>query len=111
MGFITGILSGFGIGGGTLLMLYMVMFAGISQRSAQGINLLYFLPAAGTALIGHVKNRLVDKRAFFISAGVGVAATLFSAWAVGFMDASILRKVFGVFLIFIAISELFRKRD
>ena len=48
----TGILSGFGVGGGTLLLIYMTTFAGVPQNLAQGVNLLYFLPAAATALPG-----------------------------------------------------------
>lgn len=44
-GTITGILSAFGIGGGSLLLIYLTSFAAIDQHQAQGINLLYFLPA------------------------------------------------------------------
>ena len=40
----TGVLSGFGVGGGTLLLIYMTAFAGVEQHLAQGINLLYFPP-------------------------------------------------------------------
>jgi uncharacterized membrane protein YfcA len=49
-GLATGILSAFGIGGGTLLLLWMTLFAGVEQHTAQGINLLYFLPTAAIAL-------------------------------------------------------------
>ena len=49
-GAVTGVLSGFGIGGGTLLLIYMTAFAGVPQNLAQGVNLLYFLPTAATAL-------------------------------------------------------------
>ena len=42
------ILSAWGVGGGTLLLLVMTLFLDIDQRTAQGINLLFFLPAAGT---------------------------------------------------------------
>ena len=39
-GAITGVLSGFGVGGGTLLLIYLTAFAGMEQTMAQGINLL-----------------------------------------------------------------------
>ena len=45
-GFGTGILSAWGVGGGTLLLLLMTLFLGVDQTQAQGINLLYFLPTA-----------------------------------------------------------------
>ena len=43
-GAVTGVLSGFGVGGGSLLLIYMTSFAGAPQALAQGVNLLYFLP-------------------------------------------------------------------
>ena len=55
-GLATGILSGFGIGGGSLLLLYLTLAAGMSQYQAGGINLLYFIACAPTALWSHVKN-------------------------------------------------------
>ena len=60
-GAVTGVLSGFGVGGGTLLLIYMTAFAGVPQNLAQGVNLLYFLPTAATALPAHVKNGYIEK--------------------------------------------------
>ena len=48
-GAVTGVLSGFGVGGGSLLLIYMTSFAGVPQTLAQGVNLLYFLPTAWAA--------------------------------------------------------------
>ena len=55
-GLLTGILSSWGVGGGTLLLLCMTLFFGVEQRTAQAINLLYFLPTAGISLFAHRKN-------------------------------------------------------
>ena len=63
VGLLTGILSGFGVGGGSLLMLYLTMFAGVQQYAAGGINLLYFIACAPAALWSHVKNGLVERPA------------------------------------------------
>ena len=57
----TGVLSGLGVGGGSLLLIYLTNFTGAAQNLAQGINLLYFLPAAATALPAHVKNGYVER--------------------------------------------------
>ena len=57
VGAVTGVLSGFGVGGGTLLLVYMTAFAGLPQPLAQGINLVYFLPAGAMALPAHWKNK------------------------------------------------------
>ncbi len=108
-GTITGILSGFGVGGGTLLLIYLTAFAGMEQTMAQGINLLYFLPAAGTALPSHIKNGYIQKQAAIPAICAGLICTAFAAWIATSIDVEILRKCFGVFLLYVGISELARK--
>ena len=108
MGAVTGILTGFGIGGSTLLIIAMTNFAGIQQLTAQGINLLYFLPTAGASLIGHIRNKLVDYKVLLWTAIPGVLATIASSVFLGTLDATWVRRIFGIFLLFIGVSELFR---
>lgn len=55
-GLVCGVLSGFGIGGGSLLMVWMTAVLSMEQKAAQGVNLLYFLPCAACALIFHIKT-------------------------------------------------------
>lgn len=108
-GAITGILSGFGVGGGTLLLVYMTAFAGVDQHLAQGINLLYFLPAALLALPAHLKNGYIEKSVLFPAISAGLVCAALTAWIATGMDVSLLRKLFGGFLILIGVSELFGK--
>lgn len=105
----TGILSGFGIGGGSLLLIYMTSFAGVPQNLAQGINLLYFLPTAGAALPAHFKNGYVEKAALTPAILAGLAGTALAAWAATSMDTDLLRRCFGAFLLVIGLRELFRR--
>ena len=49
----TGILSAWGVGGGTLLLLIMTLFLGVDPATARSVNLLYFLPTAAMGLITH----------------------------------------------------------
>ena len=74
-GLVCGVLSGLGIGGGTLLMVWMTAICGLEQRTAQGINLLYFLPTAVCALIFHIKNRLIRWDIVLPAALAGAAAS------------------------------------
>ncbi|MEG2377716.1 MAG: sulfite exporter TauE/SafE family protein [Clostridia bacterium] len=109
IGFGAGILTAFGIGGGTLLILCITTFASVPQLTAQGINLLYFLPTSAAALIGHAKNKFVDGRAFLFTIGGGLAAAVPAAILAGSIDVSLTRRVFGAFLLIVGLSELFRK--
>ena len=109
-GLVTGLFfMGLGIGGGSLLLIYMTSFAGVEQNLAQGINLLYFLPTAATALPAHVKNGYIEKAALLPAILAGLAGTALAAWAATAMEVGMLRKCFGVFLLVIGVRELFRK--
>lgn len=105
----TGILSGFGIGGGTLLLIYMTTFAGVPQNLAQGVNLLYFLPAAATTLPAHIKNGYIDGKTVWPAALAGLAGTALAAWLATGLDVELLRRCFGGFLLVVGLRELFAK--
>ena len=108
-GFLCGVLSGMGIGGGTLLMVWLTAVAGMSSVEAQGINLLYFLPAAAAALPAHRKNGLLEKKVILPAILSGLCAAACTALLVNLLDTRLLRKLFGVFLLNIGLRELFRK--
>lgn len=109
-GAVTGVLSGFGIGGGTLLLLYMTAFAGVEQHLAQGINLLYFLPTAATALPSHIKNGFIDKKTALPAILAGLAGTALAAWGATALDVVLLRRCFGGYLLLIGLRELFARK-
>lgn len=106
-GLVCGVLSGLGIGGGTLLMVWMTAICGLEQRTAKGINLLYFLPTAVCALIFHIKNRLIRWDVVLPAALAGAAAAALTAWLGLRLDTGILRKIFGGFLLLVGLKELF----
>ena len=110
-GVLTGILSGFGVGGGTLLLIYLTAWVGMDQHLAQGINLLYFLPAAATALPSHFKNDYVDRSAAVPAILAGLVATAGGAWLATALDVELLRRLFGGYLLIIGLKELFRKKQ
>ena len=104
----TGILSAFGIGGGSLLLIYLTSFAALDQHQAQGINLLYFLPAA---LLAHHKNGLLEKKAILPAIFAGLAAAGLAAWISTGLDTHLLRKLFGLFLLYVGITQLVQRDD
>ena len=106
VGAATGVLSGFGVGGGTLLLVYLTAVAGADQHLAQGINLLYFLPAGLLALPAHIKNGYVEKKALLPCITAGLLCAALGAWAATGLEAGLLRKLFGGFLILIGLREL-----
>ena len=59
IGFFSGIISGMGIGGGTILIPALILILELDQHQAQGVNLIYFIPTAVVALITQTKNKNV----------------------------------------------------
>ena len=109
-GFGTGILSSWGVGGGTLLLLIMTLFLGVDQQIAQGINLLYFLPTAALGLVSHGKNRLLDKDVFRSAAPWGTVSAAGCAFLATAVDTEVLRRPFGIFLLLAAVVTLWQTR-
>ena len=56
LGLACGTVSAWGVGGGTLLLLVMTLLLGVDARTAQCVNLLFFLPTAASALYLHGKG-------------------------------------------------------
>ena len=110
-GFGTGILSAWGVGGGTLLLLIMTLFLGVEQTAAQGINLLYFLPTAGAGLLFHRKNGLLDKEAIRQAVPAGLVTAAAAVWLATAVDVAVLRKPFGMFLLFTGAMTLFQTKQ
>lgn len=109
VGAATGVLSGFGIGGGTLLILWLTLVSDMNQLQAGGINLLYFVSCALPALWSHLKNGLIEKRAVLWCVLSGVPICILAALAAAKTDVTLLRRIFGGFLLVIGFRELFSK--
>lgn len=104
--FLTGIFAAMGVGGGMILIIYLTFFAGFPQLSAQGINLIYFIPIALLSVIIHTKNKLIEWKKIVPSLIAGTAFAVLGAFAADNLGSEILGKIFGGFIIIIGIKEL-----
>ena len=107
IGFLAAVMASMGLGGGSILLLYLTLFTETSQYSAQGINLLFFIPIAVVALILHSQKKLVRwqtvARAVFWGL-LGVLTGFFIGRQIG---EEFLRTLFYIFLLIIGIKDLF----
>jgi len=110
IGAFSGIVSGMGIGGGTILIPALSIFLNINQHNAQGVNLLYFIPTAVVALFVHFKNKSLDFKTALPIILSGVAGAAGGAIVAGVMSADILRKFFAIFLFAMGLYEIFKKK-
>ncbi len=107
--FLTGIFASMGFGGGMILIIYLTIFAGVDQLTAQGINLVFFIPIAFLSVIMHSKNKLIEWKKIvpaIICGTIGVFIGSFIATKTG---PEFLSKIFAIFIIIIGFRELFFK--
>ena len=60
IGFVSGIIGGLGMGGGTVLILLLSIFSNIEQHIAQGSNVIFFVPMSIAAIIVFIKNKKIN---------------------------------------------------
>ncbi len=109
IGLASGVISGMGMGGGTILIPALIFFANTPQHLAQSVNLSVFFPTSIVALWIHTKNKHVRyKLALKIIIAGAVGAFIGSKIAVS-MSTHTLRRLFGFFILAMGVYELFRK--
>lgn len=106
-GVISGIVSGMGMGGGTILILILSLFLGLNQHIAQATNLVFFVPTSITSIIVNIKNKTINWKIGIPVAIFGVIGAVIGAKISINLDVKTLKKFFGIFLLFIAIYQLY----
>jgi len=107
IGLIAGVVTGLGMGGGTVLILILTLWGGLEQIVAQATNLVYFIPTALVATAIHVKRKNVRKEIVIPISIFGAIGAAIGAYIATHIDVSLLRKLFGYFLLLITINELY----
>ena len=102
-----GFLAGMGVGGGSLLLLWMTQVAMIPQEQAKLLNLLFFLPAAAVSTLFRKKQKITrpDVTRPGIIAGC-IAAAITSIFA-RYLDLDLMKKLLGGLLILTGLKEIF----
>ncbi len=108
-GLISGILSGMGIGGGTILIPALTLFLSVSQHQAQGVNLLYFIPTAVVSLWIHIKNKSVNFKVAWPVILFGLGGAIGGSFLVGMIRGKLLKRLFGIFLLIMGVYEFMKK--
>ena len=106
IGAIAGTVSGMGMGGGTILILILTLFLNIDQHVAQATNLIFFVPTAISATVMNYKHKIIDIRTAIFIGGYGVVGALIGSNIANSLNSNILKKIFGIFLMIIAINEI-----
>lgn len=101
---VLGILSGLGIGGGSLLILWLTGVLGWVPEIARGVNLLFFLPGALLATL--LRRKEIPWKQVWPAILSGCAAAAVVTFLRPLLPEALLRRAFGVLLLFTGLREL-----
>lgn len=108
IGMISGIFSGSGMGGGTILILCLSVFIGLEQHSAQAINLIYFVPTSISAIVVNIKQKIIKWNIVIPVCSFGVIGAIIGAIVSSKTGVGELKKLFGIFLLIVAAFEIYK---
>lgn len=111
LGVVAGIFSGiFGIGGGIILIPALVFLFGLTQHQAQGTTLAIMIPPIGllAALRYYYSGNVKLNMAAFICIGFFFGGLIGANWVQN-LSEPLLKRLFGIFLLFISLRMIFIK--
>lgn len=107
IGSLLGFLSGLGVGGGSLLMLWLTLVLGMEHSIARSINLLFFIPSAVIASLFRWRQGTLEIKKVLPAIIAGCACAACFSLISKQLDISLLKKLFGVLLLLTGVRELF----
>lgn len=107
-GIIAGIVTGMGMGGGTVLILLLSTFAGLDQHIAQATNLIYFVPTSLSTIIINMKQKNLDVKLAVKISIFGIIGAIIGAIIADKIPSANLRKYFAVFIFIIGLYEVYQ---
>ena len=109
LGSFLGFLAGLGVGGGSLLIIWLTLVLEMTHSQARILNLLFFLPAAIITSLFRWKQGKLELKNILPGIVAGcVSAFIFSTVSTN-LDTALLKKLFGILLLFTGLKELLYK--
>lgn len=110
VGTLLGFLAGLGVGGGSLLMLWLTAVVSMDYLTARSINLLFFLPSACISTLLRQKTGHLESKKLLPSIFCGCVAAAVASFFSHRIELGLIKKLFGSLLIITGLRELFRKQ-
>ena len=105
-GMLMGYLAGIGVGGGSLLILWLTLVIGMDPSVARTINLMFFIASAGAVSLFRLKRGTLKLRKLLPAILAGCAGAAAFSLIGKHLDTKILRMLFGLLLLITGIREL-----
>ncbi|MBR6915886.1 MAG: sulfite exporter TauE/SafE family protein [Clostridia bacterium] len=107
--FLIGALTGTGVGGGGLLVLYLTFLRGVGQIRAQWLNLVLFTAVSAAAVPVHLARRKIDASVLLILVAFAIPGTFAGSAIRDAVPAEAVRRIFGSAMLLTGAYVLFKK--
>ena len=107
VGTVLGFLSGLGIGGGSLLILWLTVVLKIEPEIARSINLIFFIPSALVACVFRIKKNELKIKPLLPAIFTGCIAAFMCSLLAKDLNTAVLKKGFAFLLLAAGFRELF----
>lgn len=107
VGILLGYLAGLGIGGGSLLILYLTLVLKMDAPSSRAINLMFFITAAGSVSLFRWKKGTLDIKTILPAVISGCLTAALFSYLSNVIDRTLAQKLFGGLLLITGLRELF----
>ena len=109
LGTLLGFLSGIGVGGGSLLVLWLTVVMNMPPETTRTVNLLFFLPVAVITVCFRRRQGILNLRPLIPAIVSGCISAAACSLIAAELNTGLLKKCFGVLLILTGFRELFYK--
>lgn len=104
--FLSGVVAALGLGGGSVLLIFLRMVKQTPQLQAQGINLAFFIPVGIVSVLIHSKNKLICWKDVFWCYPTGFLGVLAAGILAQKIEQNLLPKIFACLLLVIGVKEI-----
>lgn len=102
LGVVVGLMSAmFGVGGGVIMVPFIVLVLDQTQHAAEGTSLLVIVPTAAAGVLAHRKRGYVDLTTAAKLAGTGIFGAVLGARLALALPPERLKMAFGVFIVLV----------
>lgn len=105
--FISAVLAGMGVGSAGFLVVFLTVFEGSPQLSAQLMNLIFFISSSLAAIVVNLFKKRLDPKIILLVALPGVLGAFCGASFAHSVDKAFLGKGFGIMLVLLGTVTFF----
>lgn len=100
------LLAGMGMGGGSLFIIFGLLFLDIPQKELQGLNLIMFIASGLSATVSNLKNKMIDKKIAKKILPCLIVGSIIGVYIASKIKEGNLRKYFLYFITIIGLYEI-----